>query len=102
MTTNNQPSWEKEFDEKFGPSVVCSEMKKIKSFITSLLEAKDREWREMTTNNQPSWENLRDNIMGMIIKNCSGFDTTGTQIICHLDIDRFEKDLSDLIKQENE
>ena len=37
---------------------------------------------------------IRQDVLGMIVKNSTGFDTIGEKRIWHLDIDAFEKELN--------
>lgn len=53
---------------------------------------------------QAEREGLKDNIMGMIVKNSEGFDTysiTGKEVY-HLDIKKFEEDLANLLPPNQE
>ena len=38
-------------------------------------------------------EKVGENVIGMIVKNSTGFDTIGNKRIWHLDVDAFEKEL---------
>lgn len=42
-------------------------------------------------------EEMKDNIIGAIVKHSTGFDTIGNQRLWHLDIDTFQKELPTLI-----
>lgn len=89
--------WEKEFDEKFHyikDFVVKDndfgerDWTDIKNHISTLLTSRDSYWKERVS---------KDNLMGMIVKNSTGFDTIGNQRLWHLDIDAFEADLDTLL-----
>ena len=44
-------------------------------------------------------ERVRDNILGRIVKNSTGFDTVNGKQLWHLDIDAFEADLDTNLKE---
>lgn len=43
-------------------------------------------------------EEIKDSVLGIIVKNSTGFDTVGNARTWHVDIDAVEKDLSTLNK----
>lgn len=87
--------WEKPKECKHKSGVMCLASddieKDITDFISHAYSIAYKNGREEVG------KEIEDCVIGSIVKNSTGFDTIGNKRLWHLDIDKFEKSLSDLI-----
>jgi len=78
-------NWIKKHDTFMG-GISSNIIPNLKDFIKDLLSQKEAKIKR----------ELKDKIMGIVVKNSIGFDTIGNQRIWHLDIDKFEDTIKEL------